>query len=103
MDDSSRSSATLDVEKHSPDHQHALPDHGAPKGVQDTEANVLPDTSDETKELDLEKAEADTIPSKPPGPMDPSSFPDGGLDAWLVVSGGFACLFCSFGWINGEP
>ena len=26
----------------------------------------------------------------------------GGWEAWLVVSGGFACLFCSFGWINGS-
>ena len=37
---------------------------------------------------------------KPLSPMDPRSFPDGGLQAWLTVSGGFACLFCSFGWIN---
>ncbi|KAF2083780.1 putative monocarboxylate permease [Saccharata proteae CBS 121410] len=32
--------------------------------------------------------------------MDPKSFPDGGSHAWLVVLGGFCCLFCSFGWIN---
>ncbi|KAI5806161.1 major facilitator superfamily domain-containing protein [Geopyxis carbonaria] len=30
----------------------------------------------------------------------PRSFPDGGLQAWLCVFGGFCCLFCSFGWIN---
>ncbi|RPA98942.1 MFS general substrate transporter [Choiromyces venosus 120613-1] len=30
----------------------------------------------------------------------PSSFPDGGPTAWLSVLGGFAALFCSFGWIN---
>ncbi|PWW74953.1 MFS general substrate transporter [Tuber magnatum] len=30
----------------------------------------------------------------------PSSFPDGGGTAWLCVLGGFAALFCSFGWIN---
>jgi hypothetical protein len=28
---------------------------------------------------------------------DPRSFPDGGLQAWLCVFGGFCCLFCSFG------
>lgn len=33
--------------------------------------------------------------------MGPGDFPDGGLQAWLVVSGAFCCLFCSFGWING--
>lgn len=30
----------------------------------------------------------------------PSQFPDGGLKAWMTVLGGFACLFCSFGWVN---
>lgn len=30
----------------------------------------------------------------------PSQFPDGGLQAWMTVLGGFACLFCSFGWVN---
>lgn len=38
---------------------------------------------------------------RPAGP-DPSSFPDGGLQAWLVVIGGFAATFASFGWINCE-
>ena len=28
------------------------------------------------------------------------SFPDGGLEAWLVVLGGFCTVFASFGWIN---
>ena len=28
------------------------------------------------------------------------SCPDGGIRAWMVVLGGFCCLFCSFGWIN---
>ncbi|KAL3461866.1 major facilitator superfamily domain-containing protein [Aspergillus heterothallicus] len=31
---------------------------------------------------------------------DPSEFPDGGRKAWLVVIGGWCCLFCSYGWIN---
>ncbi len=99
-DESSGSSASLREEKKLVDHDHSLPQHGVPKDVQETEANVLPDTSDE---LDLEKAGNAIQPAKTPGPMDPGSFPDGGMEAWLVVSGGFACLFCSFGWINGEP
>ena len=100
MDESSRSSASVEEEKKSADLQHSLPAHSAPNGPQETEANILPDTSDETKELDLEKADAETQPAKT-GPMGPSSFPDGGWEAWLAVSGAFACLFCSFGWING--
>jgi hypothetical protein len=30
----------------------------------------------------------------------PSPPPDGGLQAWLVVLGGFCLVFASFGWIN---
>jgi hypothetical protein len=32
----------------------------------------------------------------------PDDFPDGGLQAWLVVVGGFCAVVCSFGWINCE-
>jgi hypothetical protein len=32
----------------------------------------------------------------------PDNFPDGGLQAWMVVAGGFCSIFCSFGWINCE-
>lgn len=38
-------------------------------------------------------------PTMPPG-MNPADFPDGGLDAWLVVFGGWCALFCTFGLIN---
>jgi hypothetical protein len=41
-----------------------------------------------------------TPPAVGVNPWDPSQFPDGGVKAWLVVAGGFCCLFCSFGWIN---
>ncbi|KAI9830253.1 MAG: hypothetical protein M1819_005780 [Sarea resinae] len=56
----------------------------------------MPETAEDPEEVekDLEKAAA------PPHPMHPSAFPDGGLEAWLVVMGAFCCLFCSFGWIN---
>ncbi|KAH7020744.1 putative MFS transporter [Microdochium trichocladiopsis] len=33
-------------------------------------------------------------------PMEDSPAPDGGLEAWLVVMGGFCVSFCSFGWLN---
>ena len=62
-----------------------------------TEANILPETAEEQGKLDLK---VDMEKSATPSPMDPASFPDGGLNAWLVVLGGFCCLFCSFGWIN---
>ena len=63
-----------------------------------TEANIMPDTADEGAEKDMEKQMDEKKPT--PGMMDPSSFPDGGTEAWLVVFGAFCCLFCSFGWIN---
>ena len=66
----------------------------------ETEAHILPDTSDEPPS-DAEKAHPDPKPAL--AGFDPASFPDGGLQAWLAVSGAFCCLFCSFGWINCIP
>ncbi|KAK3060548.1 hypothetical protein LTS18_008309, partial [Coniosporium uncinatum] len=61
---------------------------GLPK---DTEANILPLT--ETEPQDGGKA--------PPAlRFNPADIPDGGLQAWSVVIGGFCCMFVSFGWIN---
>ncbi|KAI0157869.1 monocarboxylate permease-like protein [Hypoxylon sp. FL1284] len=31
---------------------------------------------------------------------DPAAFPDGGLQAWLCIAGGFCNIFSSFGWVN---
>ncbi|KAL3426234.1 monocarboxylate permease-like protein [Phlyctema vagabunda] len=47
---------------------------------------------------DVEKGTAAQPPTR--GGINPADFPDGGLEAWLVVLGGWCCLFCSFGWIN---
>jgi MFS family permease len=43
------------------------------------------------------------IPQEAPSavsPFHPSQFPDGGMQAYLCLLGGFCCLFCSFGWLN---
>ena len=71
------------------------------RGDQKTDAHILPEAEDESPVADLDKEELEAQPVKP-NPMDPASFPDGGFQAWLAVSGAFCCLFCSFGWINGE-
>ena len=44
-------------------------------------------------------ADPEKVAPSPAGP-DPNDFPDGGLEAWLVVLGGFCTIFASFGWIN---
>ncbi|KAI1114021.1 monocarboxylate permease-like protein [Nemania sp. NC0429] len=58
---------------------------------------------DEGSKSDLETgaaaAAAAAAPAFPPG-LNPADFPDGGLEAWLVVVGGVLILFCSFGLIN---
>ena len=74
------------------------------KTLPDTEANILPATANESQGVDVEKGLGKTNADDKArlGMMDPSSFPDGGWEAWLAVSGAFCCLFCSFGWINGK-
>jgi hypothetical protein len=63
----------------------------------ETDANMMPNTGESTEGED---ADAKAAGKPAPTIFDPSSFPDGGLEAWLVVLGGFCCLFVSFGWIN---
>ncbi|KAH8806768.1 major facilitator superfamily domain-containing protein [Flagelloscypha sp. PMI_526] len=52
----------------------------------------------EPSHSDVEKQEND-VPSKP-GPAPTSEYPDGGLQAWLVVLGGFMCNFVAFGYVS---
>lgn len=55
---------------------------------------IMPEILAHPRAQDMEE-----VPLKP-GAHDPKSFPDGGWEAWLVVSGAFCVMFCSFGWIN---
>ncbi|KND92957.1 putative transporter MCH4 [Tolypocladium ophioglossoides CBS 100239] len=57
-------------------------------GVADVELGPDPDAA---------KPEA---PAAAPGPPGAGDFPDGGAAAWLVVAGGWAALFCTFGLVN---
>lgn len=60
-----------------------------------------PDVETCSEETAIEDQPAlEKVVSEKPSIHHPSQFPDGGLRAWLVVAGGYACLFCSFGWIN---
>ncbi|OCT47776.1 hypothetical protein CLCR_03725 [Cladophialophora carrionii] len=52
-------------------------------------------------EKKLEEARDDNIAASPAiNPMDPSQFPEGGLEAWTVVFGSACGIYVSFGWIN---
>ena len=63
-----------------------------------------PDSGSENPNSEL--APVDCEKSIPPNPEEklaepsPGPPPDGGLEAWLVVMGGFCTVFASFGWIN---
>jgi hypothetical protein len=68
------------------------------------EANhAIPATPSLSNDADADKTSSnnDAEPKAPPqmkNPMmDPSSFPDGGLQAWLTVGGAWCALFVSFG------
>ncbi|KAL5360191.1 hypothetical protein BJX96DRAFT_175060 [Aspergillus floccosus] len=49
---------------------------------------------------DIERPAHTEKPAPESMPWHPSQYPDGGLQAWLVVAGAFCCVFCRFGWIN---
>lgn len=61
--------------------QHAMPYSDVEKAVAQPDAKAGP---------------AAPAPARPAW-MDPASFPDGGLQAWLCVLGAFCALFVSFG------
>ncbi|MCJ1307749.1 hypothetical protein MMC25_001397 [Agyrium rufum] len=80
------------LESEAPSSRGSIVNHG-------TEANIMADTSDELPVMDPEKQEP-LQKTSTAIMLDPSSFPDGGFEAWMVVFGGFCSLFVSFGWIN---
>ena len=85
------------VEEHNPaDVERSRASHDLDSARLTTEANMHHDLAERASSSDMEKAETE----KPRAGGGHGDFPDGGLEAWLVVSGAFCCLFCSFGWIN---
>ncbi|KAI1770115.1 MFS general substrate transporter [Hypoxylon cercidicola] len=75
-----------------------IPSHGS------TNANRYPEPEN-VIEAEMEKgglaAPAPLPPTGGPPPgFSPADFPDGGLEAWLVVAGGFCALFSTFGLVN---
>ncbi|KAK2777178.1 hypothetical protein FQN52_003203 [Onygenales sp. PD_12] len=94
---SSRSSATEIPGQSTPAHQYLKQSEGSSHLSSDI-SNLRDPEKSLNGEKDAEKGQPTQAP--PSNPMDPSSFPDGGLEAWTVVFGGFCALFVSFGWIN---
>lgn len=58
------------------------------------------DAVNQTEEIIFLDEKARVEEESAPGGTNPEDFPDGGLEAWLVVLGGWCCLFTSFGWVN---
>jgi hypothetical protein len=70
-----------------------------PSQQSQTNAEIYPENAADA-EADLEKAGVKPAPPAGPPGMNPADFPDGGLQAWLVVFGGWCGLFATFGFIN---
>lgn len=84
----------VDLEKGlHPDTKNDLPNSSTSDSFVSTTKQTAPDS----KEAEVEAAPAP--PGPPPG-LRPEDFPDGGLQAWLVVFGGWCALFCTFGLVN---
>jgi MFS family permease len=66
----------------------------------ETETNIIPEP-EAVARADLEKVAVEPKPEPVAGGgVNPRDFPDGGREAYLVLLGGWCCLFVSFGWIN---
>jgi hypothetical protein len=74
------------------------------KIIDDSLPSTEPGTPNpELAETDRELANNDPEKAAPAASLAasvPSLAPDGGLQAWLAVLGGFCIVFSSFGWIN---
>lgn len=78
-----------------------------PSPKKTTQENIIAEPENVAEaDIEDEKAEsksdvAAAAPGPPPGSgWHPSDFPDGGLQAWLVVLGGWCGLFCTFGFVS---
>ncbi|KAI1653476.1 riboflavin transporter MCH5 [Daldinia decipiens] len=71
-----------------------------PSQTKSTNANIFPDPEN-VIEADMEKGGVAPQAPVTAGGFNPADFPDGGLEAWLVVAGGFCALFSTFGLVNG--
>lgn len=80
-----------------------------PSQNKETIANTFAEPEN-VAEADIEKGDKDMEKQQPAGPpaggpkpgsgWHPSDFPDGGLQAWCVVFGGWCGLFCTFGFVS---
>ena len=61
---------------------------------------VSPHKLERSQSTSLSPSESSSAPAPAPGGTNPADFPDGGLEAWLVVLGGWCTLFCTFGLVN---
>ena len=66
--------------------------HGATEQMFEHSPGEFAGSSDTEKQQDVQ--------ALTPGGAKPADFPDGGFEAWLVVLGGWCCLFVSFGWTS---
>lgn len=67
------------------------------KDISDVEKGANSQDSSAAGEPERSTIHNHTPPAAPPGPGPP---PDGGLDAWLAVAGGWCGFFVTFGWMN---
>jgi hypothetical protein len=54
----------------------------------------------EEKQSESDVEQGEPMKHKGPPAFDPRQNPDGGMQAWLCLLGGFCTLFCSFGLIS---
>ncbi|OOF97084.1 hypothetical protein ASPCADRAFT_395375 [Aspergillus carbonarius ITEM 5010] len=60
---------------------------------------------DKEKQHPPDDSSSEDTPAPKPSASNPNDFPDGGLQAWMVVAGSWRVMFASMGWINcvGSP
>ncbi|KAJ6437389.1 reverse transcriptase [Purpureocillium lavendulum] len=75
----------------------AAPQHEHERGSSTSNTEIDHSDQDQQPPRHADEEKAPTPDPKPAGLGPP---PDGGLQAWLVVVGGFCTVFASFGWIN---